>query len=408
MTDRISIGATHPDVHQADGLAAGHWLFTSALMADDGVGGLAVEAKPPIGYPYFQSPIKLQVRHILRKAAAILARKGATLDHVVKAQAYLTHPSDFVPLDEAWGEFFPRNVSRTFVSTPALPVPGARISIELIASLPNSGLEILRGNSASSPAFSRKVEATRVGNVIFTSGQLGYDSRAGFVPEAKQDRERPEEGSNLIRQAKLTAANLTQSIKAVGGDDGCIARAQIFITQMDELAAFRAHWSRLYPNAPAQTVVGAGVFVPEGLIEVDFTGYVPSSDSRSGPIGDTSHPIAFRVDDLVFASGQLPIDADGLVPLSTLPHPTFPNYASGIKLQTRFVLQQLVNAFQQAGVVPEQIAKTTVFLADLEEYSGMDEVWREFFPEPHARSVILTPSLGARGARLAVDGIGVS
>lgn len=407
MSERVSIGATHPAVHQADGYAAGAWLFTSGLMADDGLNGLAAEAQRPAGYPCFESAIKLQVRHILKKAAEILARKGAGLEDVVKAQAYLTHPSDFVALDEAWGEFFPKNVSRTFVATSTLPVAGARISIELIACLPGSGLEIVRGNAASSPAFSRKVEATRVGNVIFTSGQLGYDARAGFVPEAKQDRELPEAGSDLVRQAKLTASNLARSLVAVGGDGSHLARAQIFIPDMSQLASFERDWKRLLPAAPAQTIVGAGLFVPEGLVEVDFTGYVASSGERSGPIGDPSRPTAFRVDDLVFASGQLPVDADGLVPLATLPHPTFPNYASAIKLQTRYVLQRLVETFRTAGVKPEGIAKTTVFLTELDDYCGMNEVWREFFPEPQARTVVLTSSVGAGDARLAVDAIGV-
>lgn len=408
MSERIAIGATHPAVHQADGYVSGPWVFTSALMADDGQNGLAPEAHNPAGYPYFEAPIKLQVRHILRKAAKILAAKGAGLEHVVKAQAYLTHPSDFVPLDEAWGEFFPKNVSRTFVATSQLPVPGARISIELIACLPEAGRDVVRGNAASTPAFSRKVEATRVGNVIFTSGQLGYDSRAGFVPEAKQDREAPEAGSNLVRQARLTVANLSRSLEAVGGSGSNVARAQIFLTEMDQLASFERDWKQMLPAAPAATIVGAGLFVPEGLIEVDFTGYAASAGDNAGPVGDPTRPSAFRVDDLVFASAQLPADADGLVPLSTLPHPTFPNYASAIKLQTRHVLSKLVDAFEAAGIEPNMVAKTTVFLTDLADYWGMNEVWREVFPAPHARTVILTPSVGPRHAKLAVDAIAVS
>ena len=405
MIERITIGATHPIVHQTDGVAIGSWLFTSGLMADDGTGGLAAEAKLPDGYPFFESPIKLQVRHILRKASTILAKNGARLEHVVKAQAYLTDPSDFVPLDEAWGEFFPQNVSRTFVATPTLPVIGARVSIELIACLPDSGLEIMRGNAGTAPAFSRKVEATRVGNVIFTSGQLGYDSRAGFIPEARQDREHPEAGSNLARQARLTVANLGKSLEAVGGDLGHVARAQLFLTNMDELASFARDWKRALPRASAQTIVGAGLFVPEGLVEVDLTGYRPQCEA--GPMGDAANPLAFRVDQLVFASGRIPVDADGLVPLSALAHPVFPNYASSIKLQTRHVLRQLISVFQQAGIPPERIAKTSVFLTDLRDYWGMNEVWREFFSVPPARTVVLTPSVGARDALIAVDGIGV-
>ncbi|MEX2644387.1 MAG: RidA family protein, partial [Acetobacterales bacterium] len=184
--ERLNAGATHPAVHQADALAAGPFVYVSGLMADDGVNGLAAEAQPKPGYPYYESAVKLQMRHILTKVRGILGQAGLEMDHVVKAHAFLTDPADFLPMDEVWREFFRTKVSRTFVRAGALPVAGARLCVDVMACRPDSGLEIARDNAGPPPPFSQKVEATRVGDLIFTSGQLGYDSRFGFPPESRR------------------------------------------------------------------------------------------------------------------------------------------------------------------------------------------------------------------------------
>jgi 2-iminobutanoate/2-iminopropanoate deaminase len=403
MFDRLSTRATHPAVHQADALIADHWLFTSGLMADDGVQGLAAEAKNPPDYPFFEAEVKLQVRYILRKIKKLLNEAGADFSHVVKAHAFLTHPSDFVPLDEAWGEFFPNNVSRTFVATETLPVRGARVCIDVIACLPGRGIEVVRGNAGASPAFSRKVEATRVGDVIFTSGQLGYDSRRGFVPEARQDREDPAAGPDVVRQARFTLANLAKSLEAVGGDVRSIAKTQIYLTDMEQCAVFSRDWNTALPAPGALTTVGAGLFVPEGRLEVDLTGFVQRPGLLAAAVGPAEKPAAFRVGNLVFCSGQSAIDEDGFVPLNALAHPSFPNYASSIKLQTRMALEKLDRTLKEAGGDLSNVARAAVFLTDYKYYSGMNEVWLEFFKEPCARTVVATPSVGARGALIAVD-----
>ena len=82
--------------------------------------------------------------------------------------------------------------------------------------------------------------------------------------------------------------------------------------------------------------------------------------------------------DLGITSGQLPID------------PATGQFApGGIKEQTR---QSLLNAqaiLKEAGIDLSHVMKTTVFLADMEDFAAMNEVYSEFFSEPYpARSAI--------------------
>ena len=401
--DRLNFGMTHPQIHQADAVRARHFLFTSALMADDGKQGLAPEARINPGYPFLQPEIKLQTRVILTKLSNLLAATGADLSHVVKAHGFLVDPSDFTAMDEVWGEFFQTKVSRTFVSTPNLPVAGARICFDFIACMPGSNVEIVRANAGSPPPFTRKVEATRVGDLIFTSGQLGYDSRTGFAPEARRDTSNPAAGPDVVRQSRVTIGNLGKSLAAAGGDPHDIAKAQIYLSDMSNQTAFLADWRAALPSAPANSIVGEGFFVPEGLIEIDFTGYKQRPGLIIKSIGPEKSPKAFQVGEWLFSSGCVAVDEFGLVPLEATVHPTFPNYGSNIKLQTRYVLKDLLETLKAAGASLDSVCRAAVYLTDLRHFGAMDEVWKEFFPYAPARTVVATPSLGVPGALIAVD-----
>lgn len=400
---RHDAGTTYPLVHQADTLCAGDFVFTSGMMADDGKQGLAEEARPKPGYPYFESEIKLQTRVILTKVQQALAKAGLDLSHVVKAHGFLMDPADFCPMDEVWGEFFPHKISRTFVKAASLPVPGARFSLDVIACRPDSGLEIVRGNAGEAPSFSHKVEATRVGDLIFTSGQLGYDSRAGFPPEARRDRTDPSAGPDVVRQSAFTIKNLTKSIEAVGGSAGHMAKAVVYLTESENHPAFKQHWRNAFDVHPSDMIVQQGLFVPEGLLEVDLTGYVNRPGVDAGPIGEPSERRGFKVGGMVFASGRAAVDADGLVPLQATVHPAFPNYGVDIKLQTRYVLDELKETLAMAGSGLSRVCRANVFLKDLRHYVAMNDVWREYFPEPPARTVIGADWVGGKDALIAID-----
>lgn len=87
---------------------------------------------------------------------------------------------------------------------------------------------------------------------------------------------------------------------------------------------------------------------------------------------------AIEANGLIITSGQLPID------------PATGQFApGGIKEQTR---QSLLNAqaiLKEAGIDISHVMKTTVFLADMEDFAAMNEVYAEFFSEPYpARSAI--------------------
>ena len=106
-----------------------------------------------------------------------------------------------------------------------------------------------------------------------------------------------------------------------------------------------------------------------------------NSDKAPKAIGPYSQ--AIQANGFVFASGQLPIDpATG----------SFPE--GGVKEQTR---QSILNAqaiLKQAGLDLCDVVKTTVYLADMNDFAVMNEVYAQFFSEPFpARSAIAVKTL---------------
>ena len=120
-----------------------------------------------------------------------------------------------------------------------------------------------------------------------------------------------------------------------------------------------------------------------------------ATDRAPRAIGPYSQ--AVRAGNLVFASGQIPID-----PV------TGEFVAGGVAEQTEQVLRNLTSVFAAAGVELNQIVKTTVFLADMEDFAAMNEVYGRFFGEqPPARATVQAARL-PRDAKVEIEAIAVS
>ena len=96
----------------------------------------------------------------------------------------------------------------------------------------------------------------------------------------------------------------------------------------------------------------------------------------------------------MFVSGQIPIDPQ-----------TGQFVAGGIAEQTAQVLKNLQAVLQAAGSSLDQVVKTTVFLADMKEFSGMNEVYATFFSgAPPARATVAAAGL-PRDARVEIEAV---
>jgi 2-iminobutanoate/2-iminopropanoate deaminase len=102
---------------------------------------------------------------------------------------------------------------------------------------------------------------------------------------------------------------------------------------------------------------------------------------------------AITLDSLVFCSGQIPLTPQGAL------------VEGDVSAQTRQVLTNLKGVLEAAGSSLGQVLKTTVFLADMNDFQAMNAVYGEFFTSaPPARSTVQVSRL-PRDARVEIEAI---
>jgi 2-iminobutanoate/2-iminopropanoate deaminase len=119
--------------------------------------------------------------------------------------------------------------------------------------------------------------------------------------------------------------------------------------------------------------------------------HITSTDAPK-PIGPYSQAVA--AGGLLFISGQIPLDpaSGGLV-------------EGGIEQQTEQVLRNIMAILRAAKMGPENVVKTTVFLADLADFPRMNAVYERYLgKEPPARSTVQAAGL-PRGVGVEIDAI---
>ena len=121
---------------------------------------------------------------------------------------------------------------------------------------------------------------------------------------------------------------------------------------------------------------------------------IVATDRAPRAIGPYSQ--AIRSGQLLFASGQIPIDPA-----------TGEFVAGGIAEQTEQVMRNVSAILEAAGGGLQQVVKTTVFLADMDDFTAMNEVYGRFFGEnPPARATVQAARL-PRDARIEIEAIAV-
>lgn len=90
------------------------------------------------------------------------------------------------------------------------------------------------------------------------------------------------------------------------------------------------------------------------------------TDGAPAAIGPYSQ--AMRMGDLIFTAGQIPLDPGSMEIVG-----------GDVGAQTERVLQNLREILIEAGASLDTVLKTTVFLADMEDFAAMNEVYGRYF-----------------------------
>jgi 2-iminobutanoate/2-iminopropanoate deaminase len=119
------------------------------------------------------------------------------------------------------------------------------------------------------------------------------------------------------------------------------------------------------------------------------------TDGAPSPIGPYSQ--AIRANGFIFVSGQIPLDPK-----------TGQMTAGGLESQTHQVIENISAILESAGSNLRQVVKTTVFLANLEDFPEFNRIYGEFFAEINpARATVQVARL-PKDALLEIEAIALA
>ncbi len=114
-------------------------------------------------------------------------------------------------------------------------------------------------NAKNAPAaVGPYVHAVKVGDIVFTSGQLGLDPVTGDMPEGVE------------AQAHLSLKNLGAVLEAAGLTYSDVIKTTVFLDNMNDFAAINAIYAEYFTGvAPARSCVEVAKLPKGGLIEIE-------------------------------------------------------------------------------------------------------------------------------------------
>ena len=105
---------------------------------------------------------------------------------------------------------------------------------------------------------------------------------------------------------------------------------------------------------------------------------------------------AIKAGNLLFISGQIPVD------------PSTGNLIQGdIAAQAEQVMRNLTALLRAAGAGFDHVVRTTVYLADMNDFAGMNEVYSRYIVDPPPASATVQVARLPRDVKIEVDAIAV-
>ena len=108
------------------------------------------------------------------------------------------------------------------------------------------------------PSNTTYSQATRIGNVIFVSGQLGINPATGKLVPGGQ-----------VAEYGQALENLKTILEAAGTSLAAVAKTTVYMTDVAELESLNAIYAQYFPHAPAKTGVEVKALALGGRIEIE-------------------------------------------------------------------------------------------------------------------------------------------
>lgn len=384
----VRIGGT--DIHYAQGMRAGSWLFFTGHQASNYENGIAAPVAGRPGLPLGgQARCRREGDFILARLAKLVAEEGGDLQHIVRVDQYYPSALAVNPYQRARKALLKDHVPpSTSVLMEELLVMGVNMDVSMLAVLPGEGRapHPAREGSVPVPQHSGFIPSLVSGDYVFVAGQMpNNEAMNALEPAAYRAPNAVWNGTDIRLQADfLITSRLKPALEAGGSSLKNAIKAQVYLTDINDLPEFMDVWNGHFADNPcALTVVATtGLGLIESKIEINIFGvrdqgkirkeiidHRPSQAMRLGPA-------AVRAGDLLCLSALYAADENGALP-RTLASSGLHYFGAPVQHQMRAVLDAADAISRAAGTSLANVVRAHHFVGDLNLVYPALQVWKE-------------------------------
>jgi len=415
----LPVAIPHTGARLARGIRAGRWVFASGLAGTDYVNGLAadvVQADHPLnGESYY----KREARRVYRNVKEVLAEVNAGMQDVVRVDQYYTTEKALHPYHEVRHEVFGQkippstsNLHQRFSRT------GQTIEIQVIAAVPGSGLKVK--HETFSPSYkispvSGYSPALSAGDFRFVPGQTAEarrEDQGPLDPIVRHPRALWRQWPIKLETDFIIKHKLMASLEGAGASLDSVVKAQIYLSDREDVPGFNEVWLSHFKNPPATTIIATtkpGFAINDLRIEINTISLASKGKTKREIIRGPQPPLfdgwvsAIKCGDLLFLSGLMAVEGGRLVNDACV-DPRQPFYGIPIKVELRSIIQQAEAICRSAGTSLRNAVRIQQFHTDLADLPAAIEVWDEAMHRaPLPLSPIEVAWLPIPDARVQVD-----
>lgn len=418
----LPVAIPHTNATLARGIRAGRWLFATGQAAADTTNGIAPDVEQADRPLDGESRYKREARRIYRNAKEVLAKAGVGFADVVRVDQYYTAQRAMHPYHEVRREVFggkippsTSNLHQKFSRT------SQTIEIQIMAAVPGEGFkarhETFKAKGYSIPETSGYSPALSAGDFRFIPGQtaesLSDDEPSAIDPEVRDPRALWRKWPVKLEADFIIRKKLIPSLAGAGASLDTVAKAQVYLTDPEDVPGFNEVWlSHFKKNPPATTIIATskpGFAINDLRIEINTISVAAKGKTKREVIRGPEPPpfdgwvSAIKCGDLLFLSGLMALEGGRLIDEAKT-DPRQPFFGIPVKAEMRSIIRQAEDICRKAGTSLANAVRIQQFHTDLADLPAAIEVWDEAMGRaPLPLSPIEVAWLPVPGARVQVD-----
>ncbi|MEO7727366.1 MAG: Rid family hydrolase [Burkholderiales bacterium] len=408
------------NIRYAPGVRAGRWIFATGHKGTaDYVCGMSADVMHA-GAPSRSAPkLRREAEQIFRNVGKVFKAGGGDLKNIVRVDQNYTSGRAVESYHDARRAILKDHIPpSTSTLAEGFLLPGQEIEVHMLGIVPQADFRArhIRPPGHAVHATSGYSLALVAGDYVFVAGRMAdsFTFGEGIAKDASLPAGHLWKGLPIKLEAEfIVREKIIPALKASGSSLKNVVKCQVYMRDVDDFAPFNEVWSRFFPGEkPATTLIPTatpGLFIENARIEINTIALTDAGRTRKKVIDAgvapafAGHCQAVRAGDLLFISGLLAADEEGLVPEARV-NSAQPYFGSSIQSQMQALLRNAQKICRAAGTTLANVVRIQQYHTDLAEFYPAYQVWDAHLPGQHLPfSAVKVPFLPVPGCSVQLD-----